>query len=180
MDKKYGYHWPEYGKKGLLTNRFERASRETCLERLEDTLQWVYNHSINLYLDNTPWSERKAYSIDRWDTWSMDHSLAPIILPMLVQLNNTKHGSPFTDDEDVPESIRSTNAAPKENEHEVDEFHHARWEWVLDEMIWAFEQKVAMIGKDDYYKYEEDPDYLASESNLFGQDPKGAKHTKHV
>ena len=32
--------------------------------------------------------------IDRYDTWSMDHTLADIILPMLKQLNTEKHGAP--------------------------------------------------------------------------------------
>ncbi len=78
--------------------------------------------------------------IDKYDTWNMDSTLAMIILPMLKQLNATKHGSPLVDDEDVPENVRSTNAPPKENEWDIDENHHKRWEWVMEEMIWAFEQ----------------------------------------
>ena len=78
--------------------------------------------------------------IDPWDTWSMDHTLADIILPMLKQLQKTKHGSPNTDDEDVPEYLRSHMAQPKENEWDTDSLHFARWDWILDEEIWAFEQ----------------------------------------
>ena len=80
--------------------------------------------------------------IDCYDTWNMDSTLAPIILPMLKQLQQTKHGSPHVDDVDVPEHfmIRSTQAKPKENEWDVDSNHHLRWDWVLGEMIWAFEQ----------------------------------------
>jgi hypothetical protein len=80
--------------------------------------------------------------IDRWDTWSFDHTLADIILPGLKQLKATKHGAPFVDDADVPENLRSTAAEPKENEWDTDSNHFLRWDWVLDEMIWAFEQKV--------------------------------------
>jgi len=82
--------------------------------------------------------------IDRWDTWSMDHTLAPIILPMLKQLQKTKHGSPSVDDEDVPEGLglRSTEAPAKENEWDTDENWFKRWDWVLDEMIFAFTCKV--------------------------------------
>jgi hypothetical protein len=54
--------------------------------------------------------------IDRWDTWSMDSTLAQIVLPMLRQLQDTKHGAPFVDDDDVPEHLRSTAAPAKENE----------------------------------------------------------------
>jgi hypothetical protein len=77
--------------------------------------------------------------IDRWDTWSMDHTLAHIVLPMLKQLKETKHGAPFVDDEDVPEELRSTNAEPKEQEWDTDSNHFKRWDWVMDEMIFAFE-----------------------------------------
>jgi hypothetical protein len=77
--------------------------------------------------------------IDRWDTWSMDHTLSFIILPMLKQLSESKHGAPMVADEDVPEHLRSTSAKPKEDEYDVDEFHFQRWDWVLGEMIFAFE-----------------------------------------
>ena len=80
--------------------------------------------------------------LDPWDTWSFDHTLADIILPGLKQLRATKHGAPHTDDEDVPEYLRSHMAQPKENEWDTDSLHFMRWDWILDEMIWAFEQKV--------------------------------------
>jgi len=83
--------------------------------------------------------------LDRWDTWSMDHTLAYIIHPMLVQLNKTKHGAPYTEDSDVPEYLRSHMAQPKENEWDTDSLHFMRWDWILNEMIWAFEQEL----KDD-------------------------------
>ena len=70
----------------------------------------------------------------------MYETLARIILPMLQQLNASKHGSPFVDDVDVPEHIRSTQAPPKADEYDVDGFHFDRWDWVMREMIWAFEQ----------------------------------------
>lgn len=79
--------------------------------------------------------------IDRYDTWNMDSTLSKIVLPMLKQLHATKHGSPFVDDEDVPEELKSTSAPPKENEWDTDGNHFKRWDYVMEEMIWAFEQK---------------------------------------
>ena len=81
--------------------------------------------------------------IDNYDTWSMDSTLTPIILPMLKQLKETKHGAPFTEDEDVPERLRSTTKLAqkaKKNDWDSDGNHFKRWDWILDEMIWAFEQ----------------------------------------
>jgi len=79
--------------------------------------------------------------IDKWDTWSMDSTLGMIILPMLKQLKATKHGAPCVDDADVPEELKSTSAPAKENEYDIDENHFNRWDWALDEMIFAFECK---------------------------------------
>jgi hypothetical protein len=100
--------------------------------------------------------ERKIkVRIDQYDTWSMDHTLALIIHPMLLQLNATKHGSPWVDDEDVPENLRST-AAPELTEeekitHSPDALMHDRWQWVLDEMIFAFEKELDDSWEMEYY-----------------------------
>ena len=91
--------------------------------------------------------------IDRWDTWSMDHTLAHIIHPMLVQLQKDKHGAPYTEDDDVPEYLRSYMAQPKENEWDTDSLHFMRWDWILNEMIWAFEQE---LKDDDEHQFFDD------------------------
>lgn len=78
--------------------------------------------------------------IDKYDTWSMDTTLSPIIHKMLVQLKETTHGAPDVKDEDVPKELRSTSAPPKENEFDVDANHFKRWNYILDEMIWSFAQ----------------------------------------
>ena len=100
---------------------------------------------------------RVAYvKIDKWDTWNMDGTLAQIIVPMLKQLKATTHGAPYVDDADVPEELRSTSAPPKKSKWDVDDNHFKRWEYVLDEMIFAFEQSI-----DGYeIKYRE-PGYAA-------------------
>jgi hypothetical protein len=98
-----------------------------------------------------PGEQEIKVEIDKWDTWSMDHTLAHIIHPMLIQLRNTNHGSPYIEDEDVPDELKSTSAASKENEWDIDENHHKRWTWVLDEMIWAFGTMVKDNDIENYY-----------------------------
>ena len=86
--------------------------------------------------------------IDRWDTWSMDHTLAQIILPMLKQLKETNHGYHLVDLEDVPEELRSISHEEWDSQFCFDWYHDkqfedlgsARWDWVMNEMIWTFEQ----------------------------------------
>jgi hypothetical protein len=106
--------------------------------------------------------------IDRYDTWSMDHTLADIILPMLKQLRDTKHGSPMVDAEDVPEELRIVghqDASPQlelvfddqgQYEKESWEITHRRWEWVLNEMIFAFEHFVDDSWEEAYRSGEID------------------------
>jgi hypothetical protein len=95
--------------------------------------------------------------IDRWDTWSMDHTLSLLALPMLKQLQETKHGSAMVDDEDVPEYLRSTAPGARdncENEWDTDDNLHLRWDWVLAEMIHAHNSKVDDTWEDKYWTGE--------------------------
>jgi hypothetical protein len=89
--------------------------------------------------------KRQVYvRIDKYDTWSMDHTLSFIILPMLKQLKATKQGAANVDDEDVPSPLRSTAPGARdrcENDWDTDEHFFTRWDYILDEMIWAFEQQ---------------------------------------
>jgi hypothetical protein len=100
--------------------------------------------------------EIKYIKIDKYDTWNMDSTLSNIILPMLKQLQATKHGSPFVDDEDVPEELKSTSAPAKENEYDTDANHFKRWDYVLDEMIFAFHHKINREWEDAYRSGEHD------------------------
>jgi hypothetical protein len=106
--------------------------------------------------------------IDRWDTWSMDHTLAYIILPMLKQLKAQKHGSPNVDDEDVPQHLRSTTelTQDEQNTGHVDNNHEARWDWVLDEMIFAFESKLDDSWQDQFYHGETDLQFKKLDNGL--------------
>ena len=91
---------------------------------------WMYR--LLKWIDSK--KKRRVYiRIDKYDTWNMGGTLSMIILPMLKQLKATKHGSPQVETEDVPEELRMSD----ENDYDI---IHRRWAWVLDEMIWAFEQ----------------------------------------
>ena len=154
MRDKYGYNdWPE------TQTRFENF-----LEKTEDVLQWIYDHTVNLYLDR---KERKVkVRIDRYDTWSMDDTLAHIVVPMLKQLKETKHGAPAVEFKDVPEELMPPDAEAVKKLYmengETDENFFKRWEWVLDEMIWAFEQKT-IDWEEQYYG-----EWVEDKSNLLG------------
>jgi hypothetical protein len=106
-----------------------------------------------------------SVQIDPWDTWNMDHTLALIAAPMLKQLRATKHGAPYTDDADVPEELRTSAAPPTKNEWDTDDNHFKRWDWILDEMIFAFESKVT----DDWEHREAYHERISNGFRLFGK-----------
>lgn len=108
---------------------------------------WLYR--FLMWIDSKKQRTIKVH-IDPWDTWNMDHTLALIILPMLKQLSQQKMGSPGVDDEDVPEELRRTAAPPTENEWDTDDNWHKRWDWVVEEMIFAFEHCVDESWEDQF------------------------------
>lgn len=75
--------------------------------------------------------KHKKIKIDDFDVWSADETLSLIILPLLKKLRKQKQGTPATDVEDAPEPLTSTGD---------DDFSETRWNWILTEMIWTFEQ----------------------------------------
>jgi hypothetical protein len=118
--------------------------------------------------------ERKIkVRIDRWDTWGADHTLAYIILPVLESLKESKSGAPHVDDSDVPEELRRTSAPPLSQEDidcgVVDELYFKRWDWVLDEMIFAFRNKLDDDWKDQFFSGESDMEMKAIEFDEDGK-----------
>ena len=98
------------------------------------THRWYHNFLYEKFgIGNEP---KVSVHIDDFDTWSMDHTLSYIIDPMLKQLKLTKHGAPIVDNKDVPKELRSEPV-----KHDICPTHFDKWDWVLDEMIFAFESK---------------------------------------
>jgi hypothetical protein len=129
MNKKHGWvDWPD---------EKDYTKYEKLLGLVDDVLQSVYNASINQIIKHR--KRKVEVRIDDEDLWSMDHTLSLIILPMLKRLKEIKHGSPYIDYDDVPQELRPTEEPGPDNYY-TDNTIHKRWEWVLDEMIWTFEQ----------------------------------------
>jgi hypothetical protein len=96
--------------------------------------------------------------IHNYDTWSMDHTLALIIVPMLKQLKKTKQGAPNVDCIDVPMRLqpKQMDVVRYRENGETDENFFKRWDYVMDEMIWAFEQIIDDDDEEQFYSGEHD------------------------
>ena len=100
--------------------------------------------------------KRQIYvRIDNYDVWNMDNTLAHIILPMLKRLKEVKHGGPKVNDFDCPQHLWANSEPSKDGGVDVDANWFARWDYVLDEMIWAFEQEVNPDASDSFFDHSE-------------------------
>lgn len=169
MDKAWAkFH---HGKEDWEVKRSELDVWDSVYETFAETIRFLFCRPRNWIANKIPRIE--YVKIDYYDTWSMDATLTPIILPMLKKLKAEKHGAPFTEDADVPEHLRSTAAKPKENEYDTDEFHFERWDWIMGEMIWAFEQMNDDDNDDQFYKGETEILWQAIDAN---DNPVGEPH----
>lgn len=114
---------------------------------------------IGRYPDDDDQEREIEVVIHNYDTWSMDHTLAYIVLPMLKQLANTKQGAPAVDIEDVPENLRPSEMDLKayNTDGYTDDNFFRRWDYVLGEMIFAFES-FFNDWDDKYWTYDPDSD----------------------
>lgn len=133
-------------------------------EKLADHLQVVLNATVNKIQDRR--KRKIKVRVDYYDVWGADHTLALIILPVLKRLKEVKHGSPFVDLTDVPEELHPTEAAGPDNGY-TDSTVHERWEWVLNEMIWAFEQIVNDDNTDQFYDHTDADAYTKANPDDF-------------
>jgi len=159
----YAFFWTDWSKCSrdkTVIRSLEEERKHKYIERPEWTEKWSDRLTPISRAIQWVWDcvhpPIKYVKIDRYDTWSMDHTLADIVLPMLKQLKEKQHGAGFVDDTDVPEELKSTSAPPKENEWDTDANHFKRWDWVMNEMIFAFECKVDDSWQDTFREGEHD------------------------
>ena len=112
---------------------------EKFLDKTDTFFQFVLNHTLNPILARR--KRKVKVHIDDYDVWGAGTTLAQVIHPVLVKLKEKKKGAPWTYDEDVPKHLRSTAYGKNKKDH-VDENFFARWDWIMSEMIWAFEQEM--------------------------------------
>lgn len=121
--------------------------------RLNDFCNWI-----------DKFKKRKVkVRIDPYDTWSMDHTLAIIIHPMLVQLKNTNHGYFSTDPEDAPGIGVETDDVMQDLYDSA--YSSDRYNFVMDELIWTFDQLANPDSEFKYYNEEDGWDMEASKKH---------------
>ena len=83
--------------------------------------------------------------IDTWDTWSMDHNLSLIIIPMLKQLKETKRGAPGSMSAFGMQSNMNRQQCfnfYEDGDELSDKIGFEQWDEIMDKMIWSFEELI--------------------------------------
>jgi len=146
------FFWHEKYPKDKLAQRWDY--------RLHDRLgDWLASTWVNKFCN---WIHSKQKRIeyvklDPYDVWSVDHTLSIIAVPLLKRLKEVKHGAPHVDLADVPKHLHPTKAQQKKfkNLGDTDPKFFERFDWVLDEMIWAHEQIISDDGDGQFYDHTE-------------------------
>lgn len=147
---------------------YDWVDRAVC--KFDDFWQTVLYYTVNQIQKRR---QRKIkVRIDDYDVWSADHTLALIIVPILKKLKEEKHGTPYTDREDGPEDAKYNDDTDPDREPAG--YSKERWEYILDEMIWAFEQILDEDeGAKNYYVPYEDVEEV---SRAYWKDQNGEKN----
>lgn len=150
MDKKYNYDWDE------ATTPFEKF-----LDKLEDALQWIYSNTANRIFSRM--KRKIKVKIHDYDVWGLDNTLAHIILPALKLLKENKHGCPFTDREDAPADPIYDDEPGKEDYNSG--YAPERWQYIIGEMIHAFECEVDEDWEDKFHSGHFDMQWKKDDEN---------------
>lgn len=124
---------------------------------LDDIVESVYYFTVKIYEKFFSKKDRKvSVKIDSHDIYSLDHTLALVVHPALVEFRKSVQGYPIVHDKDVPKHLRTSNKSNHhQNSHaisiEEDNAEFIKWKWVLDEMIWSFYQILDDSEEDQYY-----------------------------
>lgn len=79
--------------------------------------------------------------IDKWDTWSLDHTLAHIIAPALKQMRRSKQGIPGgVFDYSHHDTMKLGTPEHRKAEKKSHRDGIKKWEAIMDQMIWSFEE----------------------------------------
>jgi len=114
-------------------------------------------------------TDRKiSIDIEKFDTWNLDHSLALIILPALLQLKATKQG--------IPNEFANVGGEDYTEQDSFDFYKDSynwafdegvkKWEEVLDKMIWSFQQLAIEDYDSKYHHGKAEYDFVKSDKQF--------------
>lgn len=136
---------------------FKRLLGEDIAEKIGDFLIETWLNNVCQWIHDKRKRKTEVH-IDEYDTWSLDYTLTLIILPALKSYRETVISYSRIDEDDIPEDKKHLDK-------------RERWNYILDEMIYAFES-----ATDDF----EEPRLLKYPNGLFGWPTDYTDHLKRT
>jgi hypothetical protein len=135
---------------GFKEKTYEKIGEKLAATKFADLCQWVHDKR----------KRKVEIKIERYDVWNMDSTLALLVLPMLKQLKEQKHGAPASM---AGFAQLSQNSYPQmcfafyeEGDEAADQAGFAEWDEIMNKMIWSFEQ---LLDEDSDSKFFENDTY---------------------
>lgn len=123
---------------------------------------------------------RVQIKIDRWDTWNVDSTLAPIIVKLLRQYISHVHGAPG----DMPAFANTDEGAQdvlgfyKDDTTVAWDAGQAQWIEILNKMLWSFEQ-MTIDWESQYHTGVHDIQFVPVEGKDLVEMVRGPNDTSH-
>ena len=133
---------------GVSEERHTKIGRWLNETWVKTACEYIYNKK----------SRKVKIHIDDYDVWDASYTMALIIHPILVKLKEDKQGIPFVDNEDVPEELRDEK-----------DYGEKKWDYVLDEMIFAFEKLSMADWEDEFRSGDLDMQFIESDIKIGGE-----------
>ena len=162
----YAFFWTDWSKCSRSKGLVDDMEWVDCPKWVDKAVDYVkpISRAIQSVLDFIH-PKIDYVKVDQWDTWSMDSTLAPIILPLLKQLKEQKCGHGWVEDADVPDNLKSTAEGVTKEENCWDSNAEDRYDYIIDEMIFAFECLVDDSWEDKFRSGEMDIVWETCEDN---------------
>lgn len=147
--------------------RYVGVSEKKC----EKIAEYLSDTGVAVILDKIHdlRKRKEKVKIHKYDSYSADHTLALIILPVLKQLRESKHGSPG----DMPAFQQTSEYTDQmsfdfyaQNDSFAWEMGHQQWKEIIDKMIWSFEQIVDDNWEEQYWEEIPEIDFDSHISDL--------------
>ena len=152
----YEQSWLEFrhGENGTDMPESQYDTLDRLVIGFLDGVQWILNKTINPFNE---WRGQKIrVHVDEHDVWSADVTIAHMALPLLEKLRDEKHGYPLID----PKEIEGLPRELKPKKKDLEEYSKSgmpdpkaedRWNWVLNEMIFAMQCITDDSWEDEFF-----------------------------
>lgn len=146
-----------YGARGINIPESKYDLLDRFIVSVLDRVQLILNKTVNSF--NELRGQKIRVHVENHDIWSADVTIAHMVLPLLEKLRDEKQGYPLIDPKDIEGLPRELKPTKKEVDQykkygTPDDKAEGRWNWVLNEMIFAMQCIVDDSWEDEFFEMD--------------------------